>query len=399
MNPSGRLERDLTDWLRETAMPHTPDYADEILDETARIRQRPRWTFLGRWVSLPDPRPTATVGGRRIATVVTLLLVLALILAAVSAFVGSRQALPAPFGRAGTGLLVVSQAGDIVVIDAARDVARRVVAHPDVDSDPHWSPDGTRLAFLRQSSHGVVVVIADATGHTLAVSPPFAGTDPDSLTWAPNGRLIAIAASERETQQVHLIDTATGASRQVAVDYEGFEIYWRPPDGRQLLFRTRDFPASLGLVSIEDGSVVRVPTGGTNRDSLRPMGWTPDGRAVVYQHDVGADSGQTILVDVQTGAKTRLDVTFGHVSNDGTRVAGLNSAGQFCIVTIGGGSCDPIDDAVVVDGTRGASVSWSPDDRWIVVSENPTWLVDSLGIVPPRIVADGGPGAWQRTAP
>jgi hypothetical protein len=399
MTPYGRVERDLTDWLRETAMPHTPDYADEILDQTARTHQRPRWTFLGRWVPLLELRPTAQAGGRRIATVVTLLLVLALILAAVSAFVGSRKAVPAPFGRAGTGLLVVSQAGDIVVIDHETNVARSVVAHPDVDSDPHWSPDGTRLAFLRQSFGGAVVVIADAAGHTLAVSPLFAGIDPDSVAWAPDGRHIAIAGSERETQQIHLIDTANGASRQVAVDYFGFEIYWRPPDGRQLLFRTRDVPASLGIVSIEDGSVVGVPTGGTNRDSLRPMGWTPDGRAVVYQHDEGPDSGQTILVDVQTGAKTRLDVLFGHVSNDGTQIAGLDNAGRFCVVAIIGGRCDAIDAAIQLVGSRGAGVSWSPDDRWIVVSEFPAWLVDTQGTVPPRIVANGGPGAWQRTAP
>ena len=36
MNPSARLEQDLTDWLRETAVPNMPDYADDILAKTDR---------------------------------------------------------------------------------------------------------------------------------------------------------------------------------------------------------------------------------------------------------------------------------------------------------------------------------------------------------------------------
>jgi dipeptidyl aminopeptidase/acylaminoacyl peptidase len=396
MNQSGRLERDLTDWLRETAMPHTPEYADEILDQTARIRQRPRWTFLGRWVSMPDvPRGVLTRGRNAVATVV-LLVVVALILAAVATFVGSRRALPPPFGLAGSGLLVVSHQGDIVVVDPETMVTRLIVAQPALDRDARWSPDGTRLAFIR--SPGQVVVIADATGGTLAVSRPFVDIDPDSVAWAPSGREIAIVAQGPDPAIV-LIDAATGASRQVPVDSSGFEVHWRPPDGRQLLFRTRDVPASLAVVSIGDGSVLRVPMGGLEHDALRPLGWTPDGRAVLYQHDDGAASGQTIVVDVETGRETRLDVAFGHVSNDGTRVAGLNRSGRFCVVAISGGPCHVIEDAVEVEGTRGAGVSWSPDDRWIAISDSPVWLVDPMGVAPARIVANGGPGAWQRTAP
>src|SRR3954447_25523141 len=101
MNRSSRLEQDLTDWLRETAMPHTPDFTDEILDQTARIRQRPRWTFVGRWLPLPEVRPSMFGGRGRMVAAVTLLVVLAVILAALAAVVGGRRSLPRPFGLAG----------------------------------------------------------------------------------------------------------------------------------------------------------------------------------------------------------------------------------------------------------------------------------------------------------
>ena len=404
MNSSTRLERDLTDWLRETAMPHTPDYADEILDQTARTRQRPRWTFLSRWVSLPDIRPTALVGGRRLLVAVSLLVVLALILAAVAVFVGNRRTVPAPFGRAGTGMLAVSEAGDIVLIDADTRISRTIAAHPGTEMDPRWSPDGTRLAFLRRDGVGnvgeVVLVVVDATGRTLAISPKFADIDPDSVSWAPSGKEVAIAAAKYTSQTIHLIDAETGADREIPVDSAGLEVFWRPPDGQQLLYRTTDAFGSLAIVSLADNSVIRVVKGANVGDALRAMGWTPDGRSVLYQDDNETFSGETILVDVQTGVETRLGVSFGHVSNDGTRIAGLDAWNRLCVVPISGGPCDrAIGKGISFEGTRGAGVSWSPDDHWIAVSENPVWLVDATGRVAPRALSAGGPGAWQRLTP
>jgi hypothetical protein len=398
MNPSARLEQDLTDWLRETAMPHTPDFTDEILDQTARIRQRPRWTFIGRWVPMPDLPPDLLGRGRRILATVALLVLLALIIGAVASFVGSRRTLPPPFGLAGSGLLAVSNAGDIMVIDHETTVARSIVSHPAVDEEPRWSLDGTRLSFIRQAGDGLRIVTTDATGRTIAVSAPFASIDPDSITWAPNNREIAIA-TQGDTAAIVVIDAATGASREIPVDYLMFEVFWRPSDARQMLFRTRDVPGSLAIVSIDDGSVRRIPTGGHDRETLRPLGWTPDGRAVLYQYDDGDDAAQSFLFDVETGAETRLDVTFGHISNDGTHVAGVDRYGRFCVIAIGGGLCRLVDGAVPVEGAYGASVRWSPDDRWIAISHDPVWLVDPSGAVEPRIVADGGPATWQRTLP
>ena len=43
--------------LDEIAAPSRPDYLDDIFQVTARTRQRPRWTFLERWL----PMDTAIV--------------------------------------------------------------------------------------------------------------------------------------------------------------------------------------------------------------------------------------------------------------------------------------------------------------------------------------------------
>ena len=46
------LERDLTDWLGDAAAPRVPDYTDAIVQLAVGRRQRPRWTFLERWLPM-----------------------------------------------------------------------------------------------------------------------------------------------------------------------------------------------------------------------------------------------------------------------------------------------------------------------------------------------------------
>ena len=93
MSTPDRIERDITAWFGETAAPRPPDYTDDILQLTARSRQRPRWTFPERWFPMSvitfgrvtlRPVPWRTVG---------LLVALALLLAVAAAvYVGSKPA-------------------------------------------------------------------------------------------------------------------------------------------------------------------------------------------------------------------------------------------------------------------------------------------------------------------
>ena len=71
MSQAERLDRELTDWFSETAVPSIPDWTDELLALTARTRQRPRWAFRSRWLpgARRDPpgrgRPARSVAGHR----------------------------------------------------------------------------------------------------------------------------------------------------------------------------------------------------------------------------------------------------------------------------------------------------------------------------------------------
>ena len=298
-------------------------------------------------------------------------------------------------------MLAFEHAGAIQVVRPDTLAAKAVVGDSGRHHDPRWAPDGTRLASVRESAGDQVLVVTDTAGRVLTVSRAFADVDPDAIAWSPDGRQIAIGAAGRLGRAIYLVDAVDGRLRDLGVEYDYLDFFWRPPDGRQLLFHTDGAEPGLRVVSIVDGTVERVPPAVVD-PTLRPLGWTPDGRAILYQQAVGSTPQWTYVADVQTGTVTRLDVAWGHVSNDGTRVVGLDALDRPCVVAITGGACRLIPKAPSWIGSTAAAVSWSPDDRWIAIHAADTgsiWLVDPTGCVAPREVASDGPATWQRSAP
>src|SRR4029077_15008132 len=79
--------------------------------------------------------------------------------------------------------------------------ATQITASEKPVSDPAWSPDGRRLAFVRDEE--IWVVEADGSRLTRAVARPGRGRDP---RWSPEGLRIAFLSRRRGWSQVWLID-------------------------------------------------------------------------------------------------------------------------------------------------------------------------------------------------
>src|SRR5258707_208915 len=101
MTTDRRLRRDLPEILADLAIGPYPDYIDDVLATSARIRQRPAWTFPERWLPMVDivrqPVFVPRLPWRFLSLALVVLLAL---LAAAILFVGSQQHVPAPFGPA-----------------------------------------------------------------------------------------------------------------------------------------------------------------------------------------------------------------------------------------------------------------------------------------------------------
>ncbi|HYH91628.1 MAG TPA: hypothetical protein VD763_00590 [Candidatus Saccharimonadales bacterium] len=404
-----RLERDLTAWFGGIASTPTPDEIEDILVATARVRQRPSWTFLPL---APRPMGHTAMGGRhRVPAprrVAILLAVLGLLLALGTAWVGSRPRLAPPFGLAANGLMAYEQGGDIFVVDPESGARQAITVGPESDHDPHWSLDGTRIAFLREAGPANHVVVATRDGTVVSVSAgaPFIDADPDSIAWSPDGRTIALGSGGPEDRSIKLIDADDGRVTTLPLPYQMLEMFWRPPDGRQFAWvRPTVQGAELALYSLDDGTSLAIPL--TAGDAtLRPVGWTPEGTRFVYNRDTPHPRGaSTYVVDVSTGDHVVLDAAYARLSNDGTRIVGFDSEGQddhLCVARLDDGPCDPIDsDDRPVAASTFTSIQWSPDDRWIVIRPltGPALLLDPDGGAPdqPSWIEEGA-GSWQRLA-
>ena len=403
MNRPENLERDLTAWFIDTATPRVPDFTDDILRLTAGSRQRPRWSFPERWL----PMSVITLGRQTFKPLpwraIGLLAVLALLIAAAVAFVGSQQRLPAPFGLAANGLVAYSKGGDIYTVDPVSGARQQIVAGPEDDYDPRYSLDGTRLMFMRgdEDANLGVPVIANADGSDIKIAKtdPIRGVDSENILWAPDGRSIALHVEGT----VLIFDTGDGNVRRLDVVNADGDIHWRPPDGRQVMFLEGPESARrLSLVSLDDGSVEPLPLPDGVTEISRGSGWSPDGNRFTFYGSIAGQSGMH-TVDLASGEHTFAPVGYGQLSNDGSRIVGLNGDDTktwLCVASIAGGPCDRI--TPIFGDAWGTNYRWSPDDQWIITtrSDGNVFAFDSDGTTQsqPSWMAEGGE-SWQRRAP
>ncbi len=139
------------------------------------------------------------------------------------------------------------------------------------DSVPAWSPDGTRLAFLRD---GQVHVLAADGGEPEKVTdlPRGAGAP----VWSPHGDRLAFTAPVDPTDGTGPLVTRT-------VDYQA--------DGAGMFGAIRN---QLHVVDLASGDCRQV----TDGDHAGQPAWSPDGRTVAFTRKVGADSDLTFRTAV-----------------------------------------------------------------------------------------------------
>jgi Tol biopolymer transport system component len=410
MNGTDRLERELTAWFGDAAAPRVPDYTADIVRSTATMRQRPRWSFPTRWLPAALVPRLPRLGVRPVPwRTIALLALLGLLLAAtLTLYLGSRPRLPDPFGLAENGLVTYAEDGDIWTVDPLTGERLAIVPGPATDLAPRWSRDGTRVAFLRQEiprTHWLVVANADGSD-VVPSETSFFDADIDSIVWSPNGRWVAVASGPAGGRTMSLVDTSTGEVRDLETPDIDVEMYWRPPDGRQLMYvRAIGNDRQLVLVDVLDGAMESVDIG-EPEFAMRPGGWTPDGKRFVVHHmGTETEAPYTSLLDPETGQHERVEIAFGRMSNDGTRMVGY---GDFdfvkvpflCVMSLPDGDCAPIaGEDLLPDWEHTAGLNWSPDDQWIVVyTQDGSWiLLDPEGGAPVRPAWDVE--SWQRVAP
>jgi Tol biopolymer transport system component len=279
-----------------------------------------------------------------------------------------------------------------------------------------WSPDGSVLAFStgQEDKSGTwISLLSIADSSTRRLTSP-SGQDADhSPAFSPDGSTVAFV---RETlagavEDLYVVPTASGEPKRLTFDKTWIRgsPTWTP-DGRDIVFSSaRGGLASLWRIAASGGTPRPVPGVGVVASS---PSISPKGNQLVYTLSLQKDNVVRLNLKDERhrdGPGTVLSLRKGRnwrpqFSPDGKRFAFESSGGEYAEIWAcdsDGSNCGQL---TLLHGTAGAP-RWSPDGHYIAFEFRPNerseiYLLEVGGgmprLVPTLPGADNGGPSWSR---
>ena len=270
-------------------------------------------------------------------------------------------------------------------------------------SDLHFSPDGSRVAFVvteppsgtTRPRHIWLLDVATKQVRQLT----FSAKSEESPRWSPDGKTLAFTSDREENQQIYLLPMDGGEGIALTKGKRGVQSYSWSPDGKQIAFlapepttdaeekKTKDKDdarvadkdtklARLWLIDVASGKERQLTK---DRWRVSDAEWMPDGSRLIVEAtktpESDANTNRIYSLSVADGALTELAAPKGpfgqlRVSPDGKTLAFIGSRvdgpspHDLFVMPIGGG------DAKNLTGEKMdhpiLSFTWmSSDEMWV----------------------------------
>jgi hypothetical protein len=152
-------------------------------------------------------------------------------------------------------------------------------------SGPAWSPNGTRIVFIRNDGNDneIFVMNADGTGITQLTSN---AADDQGATWSSDGTKIGFHSNLSGAYEIYTINASTGGDlAQLTSDGTNFAPAWSSNGTKIAFTSTRDAGNLEIYVMNADGSGQTRLTNDVESD-YDPT-WSPDGSRIAFTHGGG----------------------------------------------------------------------------------------------------------------
>ena len=188
-----------------------------------------------------------------------------------------------------------SSTGDIFVVNRDGTGLKQLTFDSELDDQPAWSPDGTKIAFRSFRTLGLGDIwVMNADGSNLVNLTPDAlpaTTDEAQPAWSPDGTRLAYAGNAGGNVDLWTMRADGSDKRRLTetADYDT-EPTWSP-DGLRIAFRrsTPKIGSDLAMIDAAGGEVTRFTEPG---DAVAPA-WSPDGKLIAFSvHPLGGGSPQ-----------------------------------------------------------------------------------------------------------
>lgn len=309
---------------------------------------------------------------------------------------------------------------ELVLYDVATGARTVLASVAEIVATPTWSPDGLQVAYSeinRADGHRPVVHVVDIVDRRDRVIA--AGRDP---AWSPDGTRLAILREQSPPSVVPNALTVVRPDGSVVAEVAGdagLAFSWSP-DGRELAYERGDLRALL--VARADGDGGRIVATAETNGGVTDVRWAPDGTRILFDFDrpppapFADPPTQLFAIDAASGFVQQL--THDAVphsqptsSADGKRLADVRGAGsrsEIELMNADGSAARAValgtQPALSADGARIAYVhagsiavaradgrrvrvlargswpAWSPNSRLLAyVRSNAVWTIHSDG--------------------